>query len=93
MDLFSRLLPRMQGVWAGGENRPKLTALLLPEHREMLGEGDFLVMSFHLNEKPVGLLVADRGSAGGRIPESLYAPFKAASMALAHRLTTGSAHG
>jgi len=92
-DLFSRLLPRMQGVWAGGENRPKLTALLLPEHREMLGEGDFLVMSFHLNGKPAGLLVADRGSAGGRIPESLYAPFKAASMALAHRLTTGSAHG
>jgi HD-like signal output (HDOD) protein len=89
-DLFSRLSGNMQGVWAGGDNRERVASLLLPEQGARIGRSDFLAMSVRGNDGAGGLVIADRGSAGGAIPDRLYAPFKALCVKLAEKLDTPS---
>ena len=86
-DFFPRLMARTQGLWAGGANREKLAALLLPEQRTVLGGGDFLVMSLFNGGDAQGAVLADRGSGADGISDALYAPFKAMCVALGHRLS------
>ena len=92
-DLLSRLQGRMQGVWGGGPNHEKLAALLLPEQRELVGPGEFLLMAFHDEDRPLGVLVASRGGGAGAIPEAMYPPFKSACMVLAQKLARRRGHG
>jgi hypothetical protein len=47
-------------------------------------------MSVRGNDGAGGLVIADRGSAGGAIPDRLYAPFKALCVKLAEKLDTPS---
>lgn len=86
-DLLSRVCEKMQGVWAGGANRERLAALLPPEQRARIGTNEFLVMSVFTGGHLRGLLIADQGSSGEALPDSLYAPFKALCLLLAKRLS------
>lgn len=92
-DLLSRLQGKMQGVWAGGTNHAKLASLLLPEQRALVGPGEFLVMAFQEEDRPLGVLIASRGDGAAAIPEALYAPFKSACLVLAQKLARRPTHG
>lgn len=89
-DFFPRLMAKPQGLWAGGANREKLAALLLPEQRALLGGADFLAMSIYAGGDALGALIGDRGQSPGPIAEALYAPFKALCVALGHRLSSNA---
>ena len=60
------------------------------QHYTRIGRSDFLAMSVRGNDGAGGLVIADRGSAGGAIPDRLYAPFKALCVKLAEKLDTPS---
>jgi HD-like signal output (HDOD) protein len=87
-DLLGRLMERPQGVWAGGANRARLSALITPELRHRIGSNEFLAMSVFAGNSPRFLLIADHGAEHGPVPESSYAPFKAVCGALSQKLST-----
>lgn len=86
-DLFTRFMTKPVALWVGGANREKLWSLLSPAQRRGLGEGEFLLMSIFAGQTPKGLVMADAGP-GGKISETLLAPFKVLCQALSQRLST-----
>lgn len=75
-DLFGQIMRKMQGVWVNEENRGKLWPLVKPELRQMIGRGDFYAMSLFGNDRPLGLIYADRGHGECVLDTKTYAEFK-----------------
>jgi hypothetical protein len=75
-DLFGILMTKMQSVWINEENRGKLWPRVSPELRAMIGRGDFYAMSLFSQDKPIGLIYADRGHGDCALDPSTYGDFK-----------------
>jgi hypothetical protein len=75
-DLFCQLMGKMQGVWINEGNRAKLWPMVDPHIQQMVGAGDFYAMSLHVNNKPVGLIYADRGHGECGLDPMTYTDFK-----------------
>lgn len=75
-DLFCQLLGKMQGVWLNDGNRAKLWPMVNPELQKMIGAGDFYAMSLHADNKPLGLIYADRGHGQCGLDPLTYTDFK-----------------
>jgi len=75
-DLFCQLMGKMQGVWLNDGNRTKLWPMIAPRIQQMIGEGDFYAMSLHVNNKPLGLIYADRGHGECGLDPLTYTDFK-----------------
>lgn len=75
-DLFGILMTKMQSVWINEENRGKLWPRVSPELRAMIGRGDFYTMSLFSNDKPIGLIYADRGHGDCPLDQATYGDFK-----------------
>lgn len=75
-DLFGILMTKMQSVWINEENRGKLWPRVQPELRAMIGRGDFYAMSLFGNDKPIGLIYADRGHGDCELDARSYDDFK-----------------
>lgn len=75
-DLFGILMGKMQSVWVNEENRGKLWPRVSPELRARIGRGDFYAMSLFGNDKPIGLIYADRGHGDCELDGQTYEDFK-----------------
>ncbi len=75
-DLFGILMSKMQSVWVNDENRGKLWPRVNPDLRAMIGSGDFYAMSLFGNDKPIGLIYADRGHGECELDGRTYEDFK-----------------
>lgn len=75
-DLFGLVMRKMQGVWVNDENRGKLWPMVAPELRAMIGRGDFYAMSLFGNDRPLGLIYADRGHGDCELDAKTYNDFK-----------------
>jgi hypothetical protein len=73
--LFTQLMGKMQAVWYREATQQKLAPLLLPKLRAQIGRGEFMAMSVHVHDKPLGFFYADYGDKG-RMDENVYAGFK-----------------
>lgn len=75
-DLFGILMSKMQSVWINDDNRGKLWPRVDPDLRAMIGRGDFYAMSLFGNDKPIGLIYADRGHGECDLEARSYEDFK-----------------
>lgn len=75
-DLFALLMRKMQGVWINEENRGKLWPMVDPKLRSIIGRGDFYAMSLFGNDRPLGLIYADRGHGDCELDTKSYSDFK-----------------
>ncbi|MDR3395658.1 MAG: HDOD domain-containing protein [Parasulfuritortus sp.] len=75
-DLFGLITRKMQGVWVNDENRGKLWPMVGPDLRAMIGRGDFYAMSLFANDRPIGLIYADRGHGDCELDSKTYNDFK-----------------
>ncbi len=75
-DLFCQLMGKMQGVWVNEGNREKLWPMVSPDLQKTIGLGDFYAMSLHVNNKPMGLIYADRGHGHCGLDPLTYTDFK-----------------
>lgn len=73
--LFTALMSKTQAVWYRKESQQKLSPLLLPKLRAQIGRGEFMAMSVHVHNKPVGFFYADYDD-NGHMDETVYAGFK-----------------
>lgn len=85
-DLFGQLMTKMQGVWVNEGNREKLWAMMTPSMREMISVPDFYAMSLHVNDRPAGLIYADRGHHECGLDPTTYTDFKLLCMKAARGL-------
>lgn len=84
--LFARLMGKTQALWFKESNREKLEPLILPGIRDMIGAGEFYVMSVHVHGKPVGLFYGDRKHGTCELDPHSYEEFKALSLKAAEGL-------
>jgi HD-like signal output (HDOD) protein len=75
-DLFGQIMRKMQGVWVNEENRGKLWPMIDPKLRTTIGRGDFYTMSLFANNRPIGLIYADRGHGDCDLDQKTYNDFK-----------------
>ena len=75
-DLFCQLMSKPQGIWLNNDNRAKLWPRVAPKLQAMIGEGDFYAMSLYTNNKPSGLIYADRGHGACGLDAHTYTDFK-----------------
>jgi hypothetical protein len=75
-DLFCQLMGKMQGVWVNEGNREKLWPMVSPALQQVIGTGDFYAMSLHVDNKPFGLIYADRGHGYCGLDPLTYTDFK-----------------
>ncbi len=75
-DLFCQLMGKMQGVWVNEGNREKLWPMVSPGLRDVIGAGDFYAMSLHVDNKPIGMIYADRGHGHCGLDPLTYTDFK-----------------
>lgn len=75
-DLFCQLMGKMQGVWINDSNREKLWPMLSAPMQKMIGAGDFFAMSLHVDNKPMGMIYADRGHGECGLDPLTYTDFK-----------------
>lgn len=75
-DLFCQLMGKMQGIWMNEGNRAKLWPMVDSKLQQMIGVGDFYAMSLHVNNKPVGMIYADRGHGECGLDPMTYTDFK-----------------
>ncbi len=73
--LFAQLMNKMQAVWFCPASQKKLSPLLLPKIRAQIGRGEFMAMSIHVHNKPLGFMYADYGDKG-HMDENIYNGFK-----------------
>jgi HD-like signal output (HDOD) protein len=73
--LFSQLMTKMQAVWFSPATQQKLAPLLLPKLRAQIGRGEFMAMSIHVHNKPIGFFYADYGDKD-HMDENIYNGFK-----------------
>ncbi|MBI3188723.1 MAG: HDOD domain-containing protein [Gammaproteobacteria bacterium] len=73
--LFAQLMVKMQAIWYRPETQQKLAPLLLPKLRAQIGRGEFMAMSVHVHNKPLGFFYADYGDKG-HMDENIYNGFK-----------------
>jgi len=85
-DLFSQLMGKMQGVWVNEGNREKLWPMVSPALQKVIGAGDFYAMSLHADNKPIGLIYADRGHGHCGLDPLSYTDFKLLCMQAARGL-------
>lgn len=86
-DLFGILMSKMQSVWINADNRGKLWPRVSPELRARIGRGDFMAMSLFGNDKPIGLIYADRGHGECELDAKTYDDFKRLCLEAAKGLT------
>ncbi len=87
-DLFGLVMRKMQGVWVNEENRGKLWPMVDPQLRGMIGRGDFYAMSLYGNDRPLGLIYADRGHGDCELDARTYSDFKMLCLEAAKGLST-----
>lgn len=75
-DLFCQLMGKMQGVWVNEGNREKLWPMVSPGLQKVIGAGDFYAMSLHVDNKPIGMIYADRGHGECGLDPLTYTDFK-----------------
>ena len=75
-DLFCQLMGKMQGVWVNEGNREKLWPMVSPGLQKVVGAGDFYAMSLHVDNKPIGMIYADRGHGECGLDPLTYTDFK-----------------
>lgn len=75
-DLFCQLMGKMQGVWVNETNREKLWPMVSPALQQVIGTGDFYAMSLQVENKPFGLIYADRGHGYCGLDPLTYTDFK-----------------
>ena len=73
--LFGQLMTKMQAVWYCADTEKKLSALLFPKLRAQIGRSEFMAMSIHVHNKPLGFFYADYGDKG-HMDENVYNGFK-----------------
>jgi len=73
--LFGQMMTKMQAVWFHDATQSKLTPYILPMLRAQLGKGEFMAMSIHVLDKPVGFFYADYGDEG-HMDSNVYTGFK-----------------
>ena len=73
--LFAQLMNKMQAVWFCPASQKKLSPLLLPKIRAQIGRGEFMAMSIHVHNKPLGFMYADYGDTD-HMDENIYNGFK-----------------
>ncbi|MEW9898472.1 HDOD domain-containing protein [Chitinivorax sp. PXF-14] len=84
--LLTRLMQKTAGVWLTEHNRAQIEPMLPPGMRACIGDGDFFSMSLFVNDKPVGLLYADRRPGSNRLDEVSYQAFKQLALLAAQGL-------
>lgn len=75
-DLFNQLMGKMQGLWINPENREKLWPMISPALQKQIGPNDFFAMSLFADNKPLGLIYADRGHGECALDPHAYTDFK-----------------
>ena len=68
-------MTKMQAVWYCAATEKKLSPLLLPKLRAQIGRSEFMAMSIHVHNKPLGFFYADYGDKG-HMDENVYNGFK-----------------
>lgn len=58
-NLFSILMKKPQALWFNDENKARYEAHIPGDHKNTFSSQGFFAMSLFINEKPIGLMVAD----------------------------------
>lgn len=85
--LFYHLMEKMQGIWISDKNREKFWPLVPKEFQHMIMLNSFFAMSIFVNNKPVGLVYADRHTKDCTLDTHSYQYFKTVCMQLAKSLS------
>lgn len=75
-NLFNRLLEKSQAVLINDQNRTKFWPLVPKEFQKLISTNSFIAMSIFVDEKPVGLIYADRRNSSCQLDEQAYKYFK-----------------
>jgi hypothetical protein len=94
--LMTKLMLKPQSIWLNRSNRARFESLLPRALRGAIGQRDFFAMSLFVEDKPVGLFIAEAGKLP--LDEAQYNAFKQVCLltgqcltAQAQRLRLGSA--
>lgn len=74
--LFYHLMEKMQGIWLNDKNREKFWPLVPKEFQRMIMINSFLAMSIFIEDKPIGLVYADRHTKDCLLDMHSYQYFK-----------------
>ena len=84
--LFYHLMEKVQGIWINDKNRDKFWPLVPKEFQRMIMLNSFLAMSIFVNDKPVGLVYADRHTKDCTLDSHSYQYFKTVCLQFAKSL-------
>lgn len=84
--LFYHLMEKMQGIWVNDQNREKFWPLVPKEFQRMIMLNSFLAMSIFIDNKPVGLVYADRHTKDCLLDTHSYQYFKTVCLQFAKSL-------
>jgi len=59
-NIFLYTMAKKATIWAKSDRQYSLAKLITPDIRETLGSGDFLLSPLVINNKPIGIIYADR---------------------------------
>ncbi|MFO7602574.1 MAG: HDOD domain-containing protein [Gammaproteobacteria bacterium] len=84
--LFHHLMEKMQGIWINDQNREKLWPMVPKEFQRMIMVNSFLAMSIFVDDKPLGLVYADRHTRDCVLDAHSYQYFKTVCLQFAKSL-------
>ncbi|MCF6238056.1 MAG: HDOD domain-containing protein [Candidatus Marinimicrobia bacterium] len=74
-NIFLYSMAKRETIWAKAEQQYSLAKLITSDIRKTLGEGDFLLSPLVINNKPIGIIYADRISSGREITQDVATSF------------------
>jgi len=75
-NIFLYTMAKKECIWAKSDPQHSLATLITSNIRKALGSGDFLISPLVINNKPIGIIYADRIPSGREITQDCMAGFE-----------------
>ncbi len=75
-NIFLYAMAKKASIWVKSERQYSLARLITPDIRESLGKGDFLLSPLVINNKPIGVIYADRIPSKRKITQESVTSFE-----------------
>ncbi|MDH5572829.1 MAG: HDOD domain-containing protein, partial [Gammaproteobacteria bacterium] len=76
VNLFSHVMKKTQAILINNNNREKYWELVPEKFQHLVRTNSFVAMSIYVNDKPLGLIYADRHHSSCQVDERSYKLFK-----------------
>ncbi|MFA5626802.1 MAG: HDOD domain-containing protein [Thiohalomonadaceae bacterium] len=85
-NLFTRLMQKPQAIWINDSNREKFWPIVPKAFQQIIRCDSFFVLSVFVNDKPIGLLYADRITNHCALDSRAYHRFKQTGLLIAQAM-------